>query len=119
MSGATNESRRVHLTRGAGSPLFVFVRDWTGAGSSAQPSPSSESAATGLSLLDGNGQLLADLGRDPVRGEVFAVDRFAACTVAVDPVVPACARSSERQPVRTAGDGVSAGRPRSSCFAAR
>ena len=85
MGGAYRESRRVHLTRGKGSAIFVFARDWTGPGSSARPLPSPESAAAGLSLLDSNGRLIADLGTDASVVNELNGDRYSACNIALNP----------------------------------
>jgi hypothetical protein len=79
MDMAQRESRNIHCHAGQGSWVFVFARDWTsGTGdSTSKPRPPiSWNPATGLTLRDQLGNLVADLGalsvtdlfRDPCAG---------------------------------------------------
>jgi hypothetical protein len=81
---AQNLSREVHLRRGQGSEVFVFVRRWSSTeppGLEDQKAP--PTPAQGLSLHDLGGDLVADLEQlaDGRNGPLA----YAGCTVAVDP----------------------------------
>ncbi len=79
---AERESRRVHATRGAGSRIFVCVRD--------EPRPATPvpypdlNPAAGLVLQDIRGPLVADLEQISVQGARPGAP-WAACTIEVDP----------------------------------
>jgi hypothetical protein len=81
---AQNLSREVHLRRGQGSELFVFVRRWSSTDpprledQDAPPNP-----AQGLSLHHLSGDLVADL--EQVAGGGTGPLAYAGCTVALDP----------------------------------
>lgn len=87
MQAADQESRKVHVTDGAGSSLFFLVRNWTAPGSQAQPRVTNN-PAEGLSLYAAGPEIerkicdLVSAGATNSTG-----DSWTACTVAVNPGV--------------------------------
>jgi hypothetical protein len=88
MEAAARESRHVHVRKGTGSSLFLFVRDWT---PPAQYTPSQRAAThpgTGLSVhsVTGSGEaMIADIATQGVFD--LNGDAWCACTIEVDPGV--------------------------------
>lgn len=82
MGAAQAESQNVHSHVGQGSWIFIFSREWTPPD---QPGTThSTNPAAGLSLRDGNGSTVADLG-SAARVDMQAADPWAACNVELDP----------------------------------
>ncbi|MGA2609192.1 MAG: hypothetical protein ABSH01_17255 [Terriglobia bacterium] len=79
MGAAERESRKIHLSAGSGSWIFVFARDLT----STRRAPVSWNPAMGLSLRDELGNLLADVNSTGTSD--LSQDPWAACNVEVDP----------------------------------
>jgi hypothetical protein len=85
MDMAQRESRNIHCHAGQGSWIFVFARDWTsrtGQPTSTTRPPISWNPATGLTLRDQLGSLVADLGALSVTD--LSGDPCAGCNVEVD-----------------------------------
>src|SRR5262245_54508327 len=81
MAAADRESRNVHVSAGDGSWIFLFARDWT----SKNRAPISWNPATDLTLIDENGNVLADFNTAGVRD--LTPDPWAACNVKISPGV--------------------------------
>ena len=84
-------SKKVHVKKGSGSSIFVFVRDWTSkqrseAGIKPNPRPQ-----LGLRLLDASGQVIVDLDKESeVNNGASALlppdpDAYAGCNVQLNP----------------------------------
>jgi hypothetical protein len=84
ISAAHDISSRPTRSLGKGASIFVMARMWTGPGPVATRKVAFSDPATGLSLRRPSGRLVGDLSRFAVRGDE-ATDRWAACTVEVDP----------------------------------
>ncbi len=83
MSAAAAESRRVHVTAGQGSFVFVFARDWTSADQSQAPAQTPLHPARGLSLRDAQDNVVVDFGTQSASS--LAADPWSACNVQVNP----------------------------------
>lgn len=86
MASAAGLSRGVQVRDGAGAKIFVFARVWTDPNRS-DPSggfPRGQHPATGLTLHDVNGRLVADLCEDG-EADLGAADPWSGCTIEVAP----------------------------------
>lgn len=82
-SAAASESRRVHVNKGSGSSIFVFVRDWTSQQKSDAGGEPNRKPQRGLKLLDARGEVVADLDKESMLDDTR--DPCAACNVQVNP----------------------------------
>ncbi len=80
---AARESKRVHVNKGSGSSIFVFVRDWTSQERSAAGSKPNSKPHRGLKLLDARGNVVVDLETKSKSDEKG--DPWAACNVQLNP----------------------------------
>lgn len=86
MANAATLSRQVHVPDGPGARLFVFARAWTdpaGPDRSA-PLPPGQHPATGLTLHDVNGRLVADLAKAG-HADLAVPDPWSGCTIELVP----------------------------------
>ncbi len=83
---AADHSRQTNKTLGAGSELYVFVRDWTAENRPAKlpANKTVEQPATGLTIRNLAGEVLVDLASDEFPGE-NRWDPWKACNVVLDP----------------------------------
>ena len=87
MANAATLSRHVHVTDGAGAKLFVFARAWTDPSRRdgvVPPPPPGQHPATGLTLHDVSGRLVADL-EHAGQVDLAASDPWSGCTVELAP----------------------------------
>jgi hypothetical protein len=83
IAAAYDESRKVHVSDGHGSSIFIFVRDWTSDTPPAQTESAYPNPAEGLSLHDLDGNEIADLTRDGNRSDRW--EPWAGCNVELNP----------------------------------
>ncbi|MCA1565897.1 MAG: hypothetical protein LC803_09720 [Acidobacteria bacterium] len=83
IDAAASESKRVHVNKGSGSSIFVFVRDWTPQEKSAARGKPNSKPQRGLKLLDAQGKVLVDLERESLSDKKG--DPWAACNVQLNP----------------------------------
>jgi hypothetical protein len=86
IGAAFAESRQVHVKKGAGSSVFVFVRDWTSQRRADAGKEPSRRPQAGLKLLDAEGNLVVELDEASKFSSVER-DPWAACNVALKPGV--------------------------------
>jgi hypothetical protein len=83
IAASQNESKKVHVSIGSGSSIYVFVRDWRPTENSDTERKINPRPQLGLQLLDSLGNVLVDIDKkskfDPTR------DPCAACNVQVNP----------------------------------
>lgn len=87
MANAATLSRQVHVADGAGAKIFIFARVWTdpsGRDSVIPPPPPGQHPATGLTLHDVTGRLVADL-QQMGQADVAASDPWSGCTIELAP----------------------------------
>lgn len=83
IAASENESKKVHVSIGSGSSIFVFVRDWRPNEKPDTPRKINPRPQLGLKLLDATGNVIVDIDKkakfDPKR------DPSAACNVELNP----------------------------------
>lgn len=85
LSAAEEQSRKVHVSVGQGSEIFLFGRWWTpGSNGGASAPAKSRDASIQLSLHDLEDKQLADLDEQGVR-DTSAADPWLACNVSLAP----------------------------------
>lgn len=83
IGAAVRECQNVHVNKGSGSSIFVFVRDWTSQAKLAAGGKPNSKPHRGLKLLDAQGKVFVDLETESVSDE--RGDAWAACNVQLNP----------------------------------
>jgi hypothetical protein len=83
MSSSEAQSKKVHVKKGTGSSIFVFVRDWTSSQRSEEGIKPNPRPQQGLRLLDASGQVIVDLDKESELNN--GGDASAGCNVQLNP----------------------------------